>query len=159
MTCNTEEVMQTMTAFSTSERRGFGRREISVAAKLSVPGRGLLPCVVRNVSEGGALLLVDGEIKLPANVRLIIDEQGVDVMCEVRRTGPDGIGVRFHTPVPALTMTLPAASAPAAPAAPPLAQPPKQPISSRTLRGLMERPLRPRREPKIVRPADGKAQV
>lgn len=151
--------MQTMAAFSMSERRGFGRRDVSVAAKLSVPGRGMIPCVVRNISEGGALLVLDGEFKLPAVVRLLIDEQGIDTMCEVRRSGPEGIGVRFHTPVPALAMTMPAVAAPVAPAAPPLAQAPRQPISNRTLRGLMERPLRPRREPKLLRPAGGEPQA
>lgn len=151
--------MQTMAAFNTSERRGFGRREVSIAAKLSVPGRGMVPCVVRNISEGGALLVLDGQIKLPANVRLIIDDQSVDVMCEVRRNSFDGLGVRFHTPMPALAMTVPAVAAPAAPAAAPLAQAPRQPISNRTLRGLMERPLRPRREPKLLRRAVGEPQA
>lgn len=143
-----------MSAFNNSDRRSFGRRDLAIAGRASVPGRGMVPCVVRNVSDGGALITFEGEVKLPATFRLAIDGHGIDAMCEVRHSGPMGVGVRFLTQVPVIAVALPAVATPA-PSAPPIAAPRCQPLSNRTLRGLMERPLRPRREPKILKPAGG----
>ena len=44
-----------------AERRQFGRRQTYLRAWISVPGRPKLPCIVQNLSVGGALL----EIKAP----------------------------------------------------------------------------------------------
>ena len=77
------------------DRRGFGRRDSSIQAAVSVGVRSSVPCVVRNYSHTGALI----EFQLPApaanTFRLIIANKGIDVLCQVRHRTPNSIGVSF----------------------------------------------------------------
>ena len=91
------------------ERRGFGRRESLIHAIARLPGRGAEPCLVRNYSDSGALLVFQGRFDPPDRFRLTIEAKGVDAMCQVRRRNGAEIGVSFVEPeevVKRLTSTL-----------------------------------------------------
>lgn len=77
------------------EQRAFGRRESRIHAFVRVPSRTPEPCIVRNFSEGGALLVFSAPFALPDRFRLTVDAKGLDVMCEVRRRNGQEFGVQF----------------------------------------------------------------
>jgi hypothetical protein len=85
-------------AFNPSERRAFGRRESFIHAVVRVPGRPPEPCIVRNYSEGGALIEFPVQIDPPQTFRLIIESKRVDTLCDVRRRSGKTIGVQFLDP-------------------------------------------------------------
>lgn len=82
-------------AVNQSERRVFGRRTSAIHALVRIPGRPAEPCIVRNFSDGGALLEFTVEIELPPRFRLIVDAKGVDTLCEPRHKDGLLIGARF----------------------------------------------------------------
>lgn len=77
------------------EQRAFGRRESRIHAFVRVASRTPEPCVVRNFSEGGALLVFNAPFSPPDRFRLTVDAKGLDVMCEVRRRNGPEFGVQF----------------------------------------------------------------
>lgn len=81
------------------ERRQFGRRQTYVHARIHPRGRPSLPCIMRDVSEGGALLQVAHPQWLPKRFRLIIEADGTETDCEVVHRTEDAVGVRFLAPV------------------------------------------------------------
>lgn len=81
------------------ERRAFGRRESCVRAVLHVAGRPSVHCIVRNYSEGGALLELAEEVITSKPVRLVVDLLGFETVCEIRHTRGNMMGVRFYTAV------------------------------------------------------------
>ena len=80
------------------ERRQFGRRQTNVHAYISTRGRPLLPCVMRDISEGGALLEVHHPEWVPSRFRLLIETMRVEVDCEVAHRTDVAVGVRFAIP-------------------------------------------------------------
>ena len=83
------------------ERRQFGRRRTNVQGLISLRGRIAMGCIVRNLSQGGALLEVTRPEFLPGRFRLLLEAASFETDCEVVRRSPNGIGVRFLTPCPA----------------------------------------------------------
>jgi methyl-accepting chemotaxis protein len=80
------------------ERRQFGRRQTYQHGIISLRGRPPLRCVMRDVSDGGAMLEVGQPEWVPARFRLVIEATGLECDCEVvHRTGA-GVGVRFLVP-------------------------------------------------------------
>ncbi len=77
------------------ERRQFGRRETNLHAWIKIPGRPLQPCVVRNMSVGGAMLTCDAPRALPFNFELVIEADKSIYECEARHCSETGIGVMF----------------------------------------------------------------
>jgi len=77
------------------ERRQFGRRQAFVHAFISPPGRPVIPCVMRNVSEDGALLEVAHPEWLPRRFRLLVEALGIASDCEIVRRTEATVGVRF----------------------------------------------------------------
>ena len=55
------------------DRRQFGRRHTHLVGRVKVSGRGTLSCIVRNMSEGGALLVFDRPETVPFSFLLTID--------------------------------------------------------------------------------------
>ncbi len=84
-----------MTKTSGPEQRQFGRRQTNLHAWISVPGRPRLPCTVKNLSVGGALLALETPAWLPFNFQLTIEATRFVTMCEVRHHSSNSIGVRF----------------------------------------------------------------
>jgi hypothetical protein len=78
-----------------AERRQFGRRWSNVHGWVRVEGRPKMPCIVRNFSEGGALLELPWPCELPEFFRLSIDAIDFDIGCERRHAKPNAVGVRF----------------------------------------------------------------
>lgn len=77
------------------ERRAFGRRNSCIHAALLIPGRGPIPCVVKNFSPSGALLEVSEAVEPPFNVKVRLPSGGGDIDCEVRHARGQRIGIRF----------------------------------------------------------------
>jgi len=81
-----------------AERRQFGRRRTYVHGHINARGRPSVPCVMRDVSEGGALLEVSHPQWLPSRFRLIVEADGFEADCEIVHRGDDSVGVRFTAP-------------------------------------------------------------
>jgi hypothetical protein len=79
----------------TNERREFGRRNTCLHGWVAVEGRPKFACVVRNVSEGGALLECAAPKLMPFRFMLQIDCKGFEAWCEIRHHAEQWIGVRF----------------------------------------------------------------
>lgn len=77
------------------ERRKHPRRKGFWRAIATLPGRAPLNCVVRNISEGGALLQFSENPVFPAKFKLFIEAFDCDYVCEVRHSGAQGVGVYF----------------------------------------------------------------
>ena len=78
-----------------ADRRQFGRRQTSLHAWITVPGRPRLSCVVKDISLGGALLQFDQPSWLPFTFQLTVEGTRFTSMCEIRHTSVNGMGVRF----------------------------------------------------------------
>jgi hypothetical protein len=78
-----------------SERRQFGRRKIYMHGWVKVPGRPTLPCVIHDLSDGGALLVFDEPFKLPFAFLLKIDTLPDVKGCEIRHSSGRRVGVEF----------------------------------------------------------------
>jgi PilZ domain len=57
-----------------------------------------LPCTVRDISDTGARLRIDGSINAPDKFDLIIEIDGLEVPCEVVSRKGSEISVRFISP-------------------------------------------------------------
>lgn len=88
-----------MSKFSGPEKRQFGRRQTYMHAWISVQGRPRLPCIVRDISLGGALLELDRPSWLPFNFQLTIESAKYATWCEVRHHSVSQVGVRFMSAV------------------------------------------------------------
>lgn len=78
-----------------NSRRSFGRRQSCLRAVARIPGRPPEHCIVRNISEGGALLDFGYGLQPSFNFDLEIGPHQVVVGCEIRHQGQYGVGVKF----------------------------------------------------------------
>jgi hypothetical protein len=83
-----------------AERRQFGRRQTCVHATIAPRGRPPILCVMRDVSEQGALLEVPHPQWLPNRFRLIVEAFGIE--SEVVRRTDTAVGVRFTSRIASL---------------------------------------------------------
>jgi hypothetical protein len=81
--------------FSGIERRAFGRRETQEHAVVRIAGRPPLRCIVRNISDGGALLDFGQEVWLPFQFRLIWEGTKREETCDIKHQNGPRIGVSF----------------------------------------------------------------
>ena len=81
-------------AINPGDRRAFGRLESNIEA-VAVAGRETVRCIVRNFSEHGALLELDGPFPAAATFKLRIDAKQVEALCEARHRSGSQLGVRF----------------------------------------------------------------
>ena len=81
-------------ATNPSDRRAFGRLESNIEA-VAVAGRQSVCCTVRNFSEHGALLELNGPFPATATFKLRIEAKQVEALCEVRHRNGGQLGVRF----------------------------------------------------------------
>ena len=77
------------------ERRQFGRRETGYSAWIRVAGKPSQACVVRNLTDGGALLECSYPRLLPFRFVLDIPALGGKYRCEARHCGDTALGVEF----------------------------------------------------------------
>ena len=78
-----------------SERRAFGRRQTHDHAIVRVTGRPPLRCLVKNISDGGALLEFSEPVWLPFTFRLIWEASKREEDCETKHQNGTRIGVSF----------------------------------------------------------------
>jgi hypothetical protein len=78
-----------------AERRRFGRKETNIEAQVLVPGRAGVRCVIRNISQMGALLDFGAPFSWRGNFRLIVDGNRLDAQCQIRRQDGTSYGVEF----------------------------------------------------------------
>jgi hypothetical protein len=78
-----------------AEKRQFGRRQTNIRAWIKVTGRPSIPCTVRDISQGGALLECDEEVWLPYSFRVMAEHGVIDSVCEIRHQNGRKFGVEF----------------------------------------------------------------
>ncbi len=93
-----------MSKYNGQDKRQFGRRQTSLHAWISVPGRPKLPCLVKDISIGGALLSFDRPQWLPYTFQLTIEATRFTSWCEVRHHAKSFCGVRFLTAIEAASL-------------------------------------------------------
>jgi hypothetical protein len=76
------------------ERRQFGRRPCRIAAEIRYR-RNSFACIVLDQSEGGAFLSVADADMLPSRFQLVLPDNHIEIMVEVRHRAKDGVGVQF----------------------------------------------------------------
>lgn len=86
-------------ADTSNEEREGQRRRVLKAGVIAYSGRHVtLPCAIRDMSQAGARLIVEGSVSAPDTFELLIEIDGLEAACEVVwRRGPE-IGVRFAEP-------------------------------------------------------------
>lgn len=84
-----------------AEKRQFGRRAANLKAWIRVSGRPPVPCVLSNVSDGGALIHIESDMWIPFSFRLTSEDRQIDRICEIRHQQPRRIGVEYVTPAAA----------------------------------------------------------
>ena len=80
------------------KRRGPRRRVLKGAIVAYNDRRSTMPCFVRDISDTGARLRIDGSINAPDKFDLIIEIDGLEVPCEVVSRKGSEIAVRFISP-------------------------------------------------------------
>ena len=78
-----------------SDRRAFGRRDTNLPGLLRLSNHVTLECVIRDISEGGALLEFPATVSLSGRMRLSVDGSGQEIICEARHARGNRIGVQF----------------------------------------------------------------
>ncbi len=78
-----------------SEHRRFGRRSGHIAARVVLSGNVQMPCIIENLSDGGALLTFEVPAPKAASFRLIVEETSFNLLCEPRHAQGNTLGVRF----------------------------------------------------------------
>lgn len=79
-----------------AEKRQFGRRSTNMRGWIKVAGRPATTCIIKNLSDGGALLESDEDVWLPFSFRLTSACGQVDRVCEIRHQfGQRKFGVEF----------------------------------------------------------------
>ena len=82
-----------------ADRRAFGRRETHMAASVRLPNHTLYDCVIRDISEGGALLEFPQRIEVSGRLRLRLEAGSQEIICDVRHTRGNRAGVEFARPI------------------------------------------------------------
>jgi len=78
-----------------SEHRRSLRRRTLKTGKISFSFAAGLDCIVRNISETGALLQLETSVGVPDKFDLIIKPDNIKRSCEVAWRSAKRIGVRF----------------------------------------------------------------
>jgi hypothetical protein len=83
----------------TVERRQSQRRRVLKGGIVAFNDRYVtLPCIVRDISEGGARLRIEGSITAPDTFELIVEIDGLEASCEVVSRRGSEVSVRFLAP-------------------------------------------------------------
>jgi PilZ domain len=78
-----------------SERRRFPRRESNLAATVIIADTPPIACNIRNISDGGALIVFENPVPVPYSFILHIEGMGKPYGCEVRHHFGARVGVEF----------------------------------------------------------------
>ena len=80
-----------------SERRRTGRPRMLKGARAVFNG-GAITCLVKNLSDGGALLGFESIVGLPPVFMLVLDDGSFTERCVIEHRHPKAIGVKFLDP-------------------------------------------------------------
>jgi len=78
-----------------ADRRRFGRRDSSIPAVIIVRGQRPQACTILNYSLTGALVEVRDGAAMAQMIRLVVETQGIDLVCQVRHRSARIIGLTF----------------------------------------------------------------
>lgn len=78
-----------------NDKRKFGRRAVAIHATVEVLGRPHFPCLIRNLSEGGALLELIDRTNLPPTFGLRLQNSNATIECELTHRTGSAYGVAF----------------------------------------------------------------
>jgi len=82
-----------------AERRQSTRRRVLKGGVVAFNDRHVtLPCAVRDLSDGGARLRIEGSMTAPDTFELIIEIDGLEAACEVVSRRGNEVSVRFTAP-------------------------------------------------------------
>jgi hypothetical protein len=81
------------------ERRQFGRRRSRLHALIATRGRPPVPCVICDVSDGGAFVEVANPQWLPSRFLIRLVMNGSESECEITRRTAAGVGVSLAKPL------------------------------------------------------------
>lgn len=85
-----------MAANRQTDERDYGRRRVLRGGTIAFSGRQVtLPCVVRDISDGGARLQLEHPLHVPDTFELIVELDGLEIACATMWRGARDIGVAF----------------------------------------------------------------
>ena len=84
---------------TSAKERSSDRRRVLKAGVIAYSGRHVtLRCGIRDLSESGARVLVEGSVAAPDSFELLSDSDGMEVACQVVWRRGMEVGVRFLAP-------------------------------------------------------------
>lgn len=78
------------------DQRRFGRRRALIHAFIVNKNGHRVPCIVRNISTGGALLEVRDPRQVPTKLTLLIEADSFEADCDIRHRTAHGVGIYFR---------------------------------------------------------------
>lgn len=90
-----------------SEKRHFGRRPTNARGWIKIWGRPPVPCIVADLSFGGAALECEEDVWLPASFHIVCEALHINRYCEVRHNTGRRYGVEFVADAAQATNSLP----------------------------------------------------
>lgn len=79
------------------EQRKFGRRAVALHAVVEVQGRAHAGCVVRNLSDGGALIELTDKKEVPREFGLRLANSNSLIECQLVHTNGNNLGIKFKS--------------------------------------------------------------
>lgn len=101
-----------------ADRRAFGRRETQMPATVRLPNHINHDCIICDISEGGALLEFPSRVEVAGRLRLSFDGGNQEIICEVRHTCGNRVGVEFARNIALAARPIAAPAGTTAPLAP-----------------------------------------
>lgn len=98
---------------ASTNKRSSERRNVYRFGRVVLPDRSMLNCIIKDISEGGAKVVLDGAITVPPRVLLKIDQTGENKRAYVVWQKDAEIGLQFVVDEP--TGQEPAPGGPAKP--------------------------------------------
>lgn len=87
-----------------SNKRGSDRRTVYRFARLVLPDRSVVKCIMKDISPGGAKVVIEGAIIMPPKVLLKVDQTGETKRARVAWQTDTEVGLQFivdsETPQP-----------------------------------------------------------
>ena len=77
------------------ERRSSPRRETNLAGTVLISGEPSITCRIRNISDGGALIVFEKPVRMPFGFLLNIEGFAAPKGCEIRHHFGARVGVEF----------------------------------------------------------------
>lgn len=89
---------------ATRAKRAAERQTVYRFARLVLPDRSVVKCIMKDISTGGAKVIIEGAIAMPPKVLLKVDQTGVTKRARVAWQKDTEVGLQFivdsETPPP-----------------------------------------------------------